>query len=85
MAVCNYAGPDYHSNDLLSCDTLHELKLYSRSRKNEQSFISAYLVYSLLTDNFDMWIIVWCTNAAACYSWEMGLNYGVDASLSRKE
>jgi hypothetical protein len=58
MAVCNYASSDYHNKDLLNGDMLQELKLYSRSRKNEQSFILVYRAYSVLTYSVDMCIIV---------------------------
>jgi hypothetical protein len=46
----------YHSNELLSVNTLRELKLRSRSRMSKQSFVSVRHVYFLSTDNIFAWI-----------------------------
>jgi hypothetical protein len=75
----------YHSNELLSINTLDERNLCSRSQTIEQHFVSVYRVYSVSIDNILMWVCeVWYTLQGrlftidcVCYSWEMALYVGL--------
>jgi hypothetical protein len=45
----------FRSNELSSLNTLHERKLYGRSRTREQSFVSVYYDSSVSIDNIMMY------------------------------
>jgi hypothetical protein len=46
----------FHGNELSSFNALHELKLRSRSRTKDQSYVSVYRICSLNIDNISIWI-----------------------------
>jgi hypothetical protein len=66
-------------------------KLYSRSRTNEQSFVSVYCVYFVSINNISIYRYVKCSiqykgdglqlTICVWYRWEMPLNTGLDASF----
>jgi hypothetical protein len=53
---CYNATSDRYSNELSIINTFHERELCSRSRMNEQSFVSVYRAYSVNTGNILMLI-----------------------------
>jgi hypothetical protein len=55
MHHCHYTISGYHTNKLLSVNTLRECKLHT-SQMSKQSSVSVYRVCSESTDNMLMWI-----------------------------
>jgi hypothetical protein len=58
--LCHCEISSYHSIELQSVNTLHEIALYSKSRLSEQSFVS---VYDLSMDNDNIWLCI-CERSA---------------------
>jgi cell division protein FtsL len=89
MKILKWQNFGYQSNKLSSVNTLYER---SRSRTDEQSYISVCHVYPVSFDDIMLWVCEVSTlyeykgdssrlTICACHTWQITLKVGLDISL----